>query len=468
MIVDFFKKNICTIHKHLIVVGFFSLLLNTITPVYANNEQYTTIGIEITAWFSWSLWYAWWGIITWWLYYSNTTVNTVQLFSSLAATYILSWDSISNTTWTIVGWYTGLYTVILDSGDGIKYIRAVLDASGTNGTNILVTPPLWFFIDTQPPSIPSTLVGPATTTSIDSSLVFEWNASTDLGVWFDHYELQISTSPTFSTALSFTTTSSEIALAASSLAAGTWYRRLWVHDMLWNNQYNSVSSFSITSPTVWWWGGGGSIPPALRPDQCPNGDSSWNLFDGLCNSVEKIVLKNIPLEQQLTDNRPLLAKWKEKLRIDNNEPSYTFPHYSAPASYTIYEYPTANDTTFVDNLLQTQISQQIVQRIVKPLINNPGKKEIKNANNATQWAWVKVYWLYEVMRQLEQEEQAKQLAVTDDNYLDQRYNEQLPQCIETFSICLIEPICPDNYSYNSCNELYSELQTPYRESNKKR
>lgn len=329
-------------------ISIFCLLLigGLWTTWWSSSIANTTLRLEIIASFTWSVTYT--GNTTLFINGIHRTTwanHTIILSSSTDVIYSSSWDIIESITWAIYFPTQYILPIQLTPGEWEKKVFITYTPLTWISEDQLPLPPVVYWVDITPPPLTTSYSWPPPTIDQYDPVSFTWDASVDTWVWLSYYSIQLSHSPTFSTAVEFTTTWTNLLLWGGSLSPGQRYRRRWATDLLWNSIYSFPISFTVLSsiPAPLWngwttssiWIGNTSTPLS---DQCPWGDDSWNYFDGICSGVnEPPVLLNVPVEHQAADFLPR----REKIYNSLTEPKttlYVFPNYEAPKALTIYEY----------------------------------------------------------------------------------------------------------------------------------
>lgn len=314
------------------------------TVTHATWVQHTTIRLQLVAQFTWAIENTSTQVIFQDNIYRTSWLNhTIELISTIWATYELDGDIQYMVTWTLIWSLPQSRDVLLTSWDGLKQISWLYISEEFIQLPITIT----YGVDTTPPPLTTSFSWPTTSLEENQPISFSRNAVTDTGVGLHTYIIQLSQSPLFSTAIQFTSTWTSLTLWWWSITPWVRYRRRWAADYLWNVIYWIPLSFSVATPASNYWTNSSisdsSVPKeqienSVTWDQCPGWDNSGNYFDGICSWVSDApILLNVPDAHQAADTLPR----REKIYNQFTEPRvtlYVFPNYEAPKPYTIYEH----------------------------------------------------------------------------------------------------------------------------------
>lgn len=366
----------------------------------------TTLRLEIIQWFTWTLTpiYETY-LFDNWIYRTTWTHQTVAMISSVQVDYELSWATQQLLSWSLWAWVTSYVPLDLLPWDWPKQITASYLPTWDN--EYLWVLPFWitYHIDTTPPPLSYSFSWPDAHTPGSEPIPFSRIAVVDTGVGLHHYLIQLSLSSSFSTAMEFTTTGTQLILWWWTLSSGRWYRRRWAVDTLWNIIYSTPIEFTVEGWWEGWWGGGGSSStiwinkpqspePTPRSDQCPMGDESGNYFDGLCSAtILPPTLINIPQEHQANSREPRREKAWDRLTKQQKK-LYVFPSYEPPKPYTIYEY----DNTLTDEITIYEVNEAHEQQTLWTQEMNSATEYDKNFDYLRRWEgnrYPTCSWLYQ-------------------------------------------------------------------------
>jgi len=360
--------------------------------------------------------------------YWTTWANQILSFNIITdSSFIISWDLQSLITWITTRWTITTIPILLTPQDWLKNITADF----TNIVSDMLYTQVTFWLDTTPPPLSVSYSWPNPTHPYTAPISFTWNASVDTGIWLESYVIQISNTMSFTTAIEFTTTQTNLVLWWWSLSSGKRYRRRWAYDKLDNRTYGYPIVFTIQeqSPSnpVSVWSASSTKTPSPISDQCPARDNSWNYFDGICSPItQQPVLVNVPWEHQVADTEPRREKALHKIN-NTNVMIYNFPDYEAPKSLTIYEH----DPKYV--------YKDIYER---------GEKTTNLINWYNPWLWKQKEspksWLHDNIVAGSFTSKLNWVNTSrSTNYLFYRYINTTNSCADIWQFCPIDPTCRD-------------------------
>jgi len=196
----------------------------------------------------------WWNFYwSWWVLYTATTLNILELWATATSTYTITWDIY----WTPTGSWTWSYTtqqsIELPWPDWLKNLQVIYESAWEP----YVTDPLNLYLDTTPPTTPNAITPLAGEDIHTEWVFFSWTNSTDWWSWLKEYVLSVSTDPTMSTLISFTTTQSSLLVNEDLLPDWDLYWTVTAIDNVWNQITGIPSFFSAikasfgSSTSIW-------------------------------------------------------------------------------------------------------------------------------------------------------------------------------------------------------------------------
>lgn len=182
---------------------------------------------------------------TWWVLYTSSRDVEIELSASTGSEYIAFWSDIAI---PITGLELSSYSipryVTLSGADGLK----IISSEYNKWLEILHVPDLQIFLDTTPPS-QANPVGPFLgSTQTDPLINFSRTPSTDTNVWFASYTLVISTSPSFSSPITFDIIQTNLEVPQNIIPTGVLYRYVQAHDHLGNTSNGLPAFFTNVHP----------------------------------------------------------------------------------------------------------------------------------------------------------------------------------------------------------------------------
>ncbi len=255
-------KPQCNHHapKHLLFIIiwiiFFWWWTLTTTDSYSKTLRNTDISINITNTYSWQIARSTdQNIInSGWNYWTSLSNPMITISMSDWWSFTIIWSLEEILSWSSPTSFDNLKQIItLDAWDGQKMIQSLFMKDGWEP---YTSDPIGIVLDQTPPSDPI-ILWPDENILLTGKVRLIWQSVTDRGIWFSHYKVHISLSPSFSTENNIVTWDNSLEFVEDILPKGTIFRYVEAYDLLGNKSRTDPAFFhyKIPSQTSWWfWG----------------------------------------------------------------------------------------------------------------------------------------------------------------------------------------------------------------------
>ncbi|HMY80264.1 MAG TPA: hypothetical protein PK048_00280 [Candidatus Absconditabacterales bacterium] len=304
--------------------GFFGLFLNYNDVCYANTgcghncSVSTNVSVTIYNSFTGILergsatnQYISGGII-----YVNTQLIQLIVGATDTTTYQLSGDILGIRTGAGSGNYSGGYSTILSSGEGIKQIGIEY----MKGIESFIPPGLKLYLDQTPPTLPGYVFSNGQLMGSGASIMIPLSGGNyDSGVGFSGIILHIALDPLMMTEVMVSLSGNQIIFDSLSLPIGTLYRYIETIDYLGNSRSGTIQWFHHILPSIPL-NGGQYIPQPLIPyysghqiNNLPKDNESHIVDNNSNNNQSPTATYGKPIKKRLLQNFEDKAPWIERI-----------------------------------------------------------------------------------------------------------------------------------------------------------
>lgn len=290
------------------------------------------------------------------IFYTNTSTPNISISSSAAWTYNITGDVSSPTSWSQSNPYTVQTTITLNK---INQTNTIFP-SFWKGLELLTHSPLYIFVDTLAPTIP-TITSHNNNSFVSWPTIISRSPSTDWWAGLKEYILLIATDNWFSTTIYYQlTTNNEQYINTDSFPIGKLYIKVLAKDNVTNLSESQTITVCnkcspVPTPSGWWWGWGREtyIPPKEPTD------IQWIT-----------IIENLEEQQKTTPKEdPKIGFISNILYSEELLNAYTYAYYLG-----ITTMPSAYEANLKGKLLRKDLAKMISEYALKVVKRKPDNR----------------------------------------------------------------------------------------------